>query len=247
MRRVIEVILCIFVGVFFFGIFAITFQVIGGDSANKAAIIGGVLSMLGGAIGAFGAYFIAKWQMNVLLERQYEKEKSKFTWEIKVNKKLEVIQLLYNKINEFELFKKEYTKYNAKVGFYLRSRRKDDIKINVNVLLQNVLEETKKCNKMMKDFNQTFRVLFTFKSFYSEDFNKIIQSLEDDLLDFYQNLAMYINFLNYPSEEYLVEELYHCWLRDHSKMDDEILIIESKLLAQLDYLMTEVSEMLPNE
>ncbi len=73
MRRVIEVILCIFAGVFLFGIIAVTFQVIGEDSPNKASIIGGILSMIGGAIGALGAYIVAAYQMNKQIE--YEKKK----------------------------------------------------------------------------------------------------------------------------------------------------------------------------
>lgn len=54
MIRALEVILCIFVSVFLIGIFAIGFQVIGDDSPNKATIVSGILSFLGGLVGALG-------------------------------------------------------------------------------------------------------------------------------------------------------------------------------------------------
>ncbi|MER2111177.1 MAG: hypothetical protein ABS960_00700 [Solibacillus isronensis] len=73
MKRVIEIILCIFIVIFLFGIIAMGFQVIGVDSTNKATIVGGLLSMIGGAIGALGAYFVASNQM----KKQFEHEKRK--------------------------------------------------------------------------------------------------------------------------------------------------------------------------
>ncbi|MFJ3386638.1 hypothetical protein [Lysinibacillus sp. NPDC086135] len=82
MKRFIEVILCIFVGVFLFGIIAIAFQVIGEDSPNKASIIGGILSMIGGALGALGAYIVATYQMN----KQFENHEKNRALELKVNK-----------------------------------------------------------------------------------------------------------------------------------------------------------------
>ena len=63
MRRVIETMLCIFVGIFLIGIIAMGLQVIGEDSPNKATIFGGLLSMIGGAAGAMGAYLVARHQI----------------------------------------------------------------------------------------------------------------------------------------------------------------------------------------
>jgi len=57
MKRVIEVILCIFVVGFLIGIFSISFQTIGQDSPNKAAIINGILSFFCGLVGAVGVIF----------------------------------------------------------------------------------------------------------------------------------------------------------------------------------------------
>ncbi|RDV26298.1 hypothetical protein [Lysinibacillus capsici] len=246
MKRVIEVILSIFVGVFLFGIFAITFQVIGGDSSNKAAIIGGILSMFGGLIGAFGAYFIAKWQMNVLLERQYEKEKSKFTWEIKVNKKLEVISILNNKINELDLFRKEFLSHNSTVRIYLRKMIKENPDIKAITLPQGYIEECEKFLDMITNFALTFQILFSYKSFYSKDFLNLLEKLDKDLLQSYKIIIKDISKNDWEIK-CSPEEFYDNWYEEDCKIEKEIHELDTKFLKLLDYLINEVSEMLPDE
>lgn len=109
MRRIIEAILCIFVGIFLFGIIAITFQVIGEDSSNKASIIGGILSMIGGAIGALGAYIVATYQMNKQFD--YEKKKEEKQRKEIIEQSLKKLELLNNEAIEFiDFFRKEYSK-----------------------------------------------------------------------------------------------------------------------------------------
>ncbi|MGE8036806.1 hypothetical protein [Lysinibacillus sp. NPDC093692] len=107
MKRVIEVILCIFAGVFLFGIIAIAFQVIGEDSPNKASIIGGILSMIGGALGALGAYIVATYQMNKQFE--YEKKKEETQRKAVIVQNLKKLELLNNEAIMFiDFFKREY-------------------------------------------------------------------------------------------------------------------------------------------
>ncbi len=101
-RKAMEIILCVFIIIFLSGIFAITFQVIGEDSTNKSTIIGGILSMLGGAIGAFGAYFVARMQMTKQLDLQYNKEREKMIVEIKINKFQELLLTYENSLQKLD-------------------------------------------------------------------------------------------------------------------------------------------------
>ncbi|OXS70217.1 hypothetical protein B1B04_18820 [Lysinibacillus sp. KCTC 33748] len=246
MKKVLEVILCFFVGVFLFGIFAITFQVIGGDSTNKAAIIGGVLSMLGGAIGAFGAYFIARWQMNVLLERQYEKEKNKLAWEIRVNKKLEVVQILNNKINDLDLFWKEYTSHSVDLGLFLERIIAEDPEIKEIELSRDNLNKGMKFIEKLTDFVFAFKIFFSYKSFYSEDFLSLLNEIEDDLIESYTIIIELIPH-DHLKIEYSTEEFFNNWFEEKAELDKEIHELNSKFNELLEHLISEISEMLPSE
>lgn len=246
MKRVIEVTLCIFIGVFLFGIFAITFQVIGGDSPNKAAIIGGILSMFGGTIGALGAYFIAKWQMNVVLERQYEKEKSKFTWEIKVNKKLEVVQILNNKINDLDSFRMEYINYITSLRYYLRKKIDEDPNIKEIKFLQDDSKKSLELIDMLTDLELKFKVLFSYKSFYSEDFLKKLYEFDDYLLEFYKIFMKNISVKNWKIES-STDEFFNNWLEEKDRISNLISDIDSKFYDLVDNLITEISGMLPED
>lgn len=66
-NKVSIVVLIATIIVFLIAIYASILQVFGIDNANKATIIGGILSMIGGALGALGAYLVAR--------NQIEKEK----------------------------------------------------------------------------------------------------------------------------------------------------------------------------
>jgi len=121
MKRVIEVILCIFAGVFLFGIIAIAFQVIGEDSPNKASIIGGILSMIGGALGALGAYIVATYQMNKQFE--YEKKKEHAHEITQIKKTLKKLLLLNDFARKFvNTFRVGFDKpFSEELSFKLKS------------------------------------------------------------------------------------------------------------------------------
>lgn len=125
MRKAIEVILCIFIGVFLFGILAITFQVIGEDSSNKASIIGGILSMIGGALGALGAYIVATYQMNK--QYDYDKKKEEKQRNEVIEQTLKKLELLNVEAIEFiDFYRSEYSKpFDETVIMRLKFSEKD--------------------------------------------------------------------------------------------------------------------------
>ncbi|WP_347722517.1 hypothetical protein [Lysinibacillus capsici] len=76
-KKSITIILLITIGLFLIVLYASIIQVFGIQSDDKATIIGGVLSMIGGALGALGAYVVATYQMNKQIEHEKQKEKNR--------------------------------------------------------------------------------------------------------------------------------------------------------------------------
>lgn len=197
MRRVIEVILCIFAGVFLFGIIAVTFQVIGEDSPNKASIIGGILSMIGGAIGALGAYIVAAYQMNKQIE--YEKKKEEKLRLTQIKKTLKKLQRLNEiAIHFLESFVKEFNKpFNEELSYKLKSSETaiSWISNSINDVNDELLNEG-----FMLDYitynqliNHTYNEIMVFNKLPEEQkahnfqgFIKEILSLAEDLNSFEQ-------------------------------------------------------------
>ncbi|MGE7951647.1 hypothetical protein [Lysinibacillus xylanilyticus] len=169
MRRTFEIILCIFAGVFLFGIIAIAFQVIGEDSPNKATIIGGILSMIGGAIGALSAYLIARMQLTKQLELQDEKERKRILLEIKMKKAEEVLEILHQtKRSLFELHGL-LTKFKLDVTTYFNNNSK--LEYNADELLNNSIVD--KLEESRDEFANTYEKTYKFKSYFIELINNI--------------------------------------------------------------------------
>lgn len=108
MKKILEIVLICFVIIFLFSLFTLMIQVVGNDSSNKATILSGLLSMIGGAAGAFSAYFIARWQMDKQLDLQYKKEKEKIIVELKINKTNEIINIYNDVLNEIASFEEKW-------------------------------------------------------------------------------------------------------------------------------------------
>lgn len=119
--------------IFVVTLYALTFQIIGVDTSNKATIFSGVMSMIGGFAGALGAYFVASNQMN----KQFEHEKLKGTKQkIETNiqnlKKLELLNI--ETIEFIDFFEEEYSKeFNMERIARLKYSEKD-----LNWIVNNV-------------------------------------------------------------------------------------------------------------
>ncbi|MEF7494523.1 hypothetical protein V4V34_08045 [Lysinibacillus sphaericus] len=210
MRRIIEAILCIFVGIFLFGIIAITFQVIGEDSPNKASIIGGILSMLGGAIGAFGAYFIARMQMTKQLDLQYKKEREKMIIEIKINKYQELL-ITYDNILQMLNLLQVVLIDNI---FHMRMPNITGDKVracenNIRVQLNEVKMNLPRINAYMSYFEED-----EIKNI--PDFIEVMHKLEDDIY------LLIIRACDDPHPENYTEEEFQ---RSNNNYKDEINVI----------------------
>ena len=67
-------ILLLFIAIFLGGLYSLISHLLIIDGTIVATIFGGVLSMFGGAFGAFGAYTVAKYQMDKEKEHYEERE-----------------------------------------------------------------------------------------------------------------------------------------------------------------------------
>ncbi|MET4560768.1 hypothetical protein ABIA69_001912 [Lysinibacillus parviboronicapiens] len=91
------------------------------ESGVWATIIGGVLSMFGGMVGAFGAYLVASHQMNKQIEHEKKKEeKLRLTQIKKTLKKLQRLNEIA--INFVKSFAHEFNKpFNEELSYKLKS------------------------------------------------------------------------------------------------------------------------------
>ncbi|MFJ8100406.1 hypothetical protein [Lysinibacillus sp. NPDC096212] len=203
MRRVIEVIFCIFAGVFLFGVIAIAFQVIGEDSPNKASIIGGILGMIGGAIGALGAYIVATYQMNKQFE--YEKKKEEALKITQIKKTLKKLQLLNEFAKRFvNSFEVEFNKpYSEELSYKLKSSETSIswISNSVNDVNDELLNEG-----FMLDY---IRFNHFINHIYNEiiSFNKLPEEQKPhNLAGFFNELSSLEESLN-SFDQYIKEQL----------------------------------------
>ncbi len=143
------------------------------EKPNRIAIISGLLSMIGGIAGAFGAYLIARMQMTKQLDLQYKKEEEKMIKEIKINNYLKVLEigdaLLQSLIKLNRLLVESTVEINRDNDSFIEQEK------IIRVQLQEVKEQTSK--------------LIIYKGFYEENqlfhfenITKDITSMEEQVL-----------------------------------------------------------------
>ncbi|PCD84789.1 hypothetical protein CNQ87_10635 [Lysinibacillus fusiformis] len=143
------------------------------EKPNRIAIISGLLSMVGGIAGAFGAYLIARMQMTKQLDLQYKKEEEKMIKEIKINNYLKVLEigdaLLQSLIKLNRLLVESTVEINRDNDSFIEQEK------IIRVQLQEVKEQTSK--------------LIIYKGFYEENqlfhfenITKDITSMEEQVL-----------------------------------------------------------------
>lgn len=213
------------------------------EKPNRIAIISGLLSMFGGIAGAFGAYFIAKWQLNVVLDRQYEKEKSKFAWEIKVNKKLEMVQILNNKINDLDGFRKKYLIYNTELNSYLTKRIEQESNIKEIKLLPAFPQKTLKSIDELSDLLFKFKVLFSYESFYSDDFFEKLSNLDKELFVFFKEIVEHLPNKNWEVVS-STNDLLTKWNNENKKIKEKFNKLDDTFYNLIEHLNNEISETL---
>ncbi|WHP42981.1 hypothetical protein QIX46_08200 [Lysinibacillus boronitolerans] len=178
MRRIIEAILCIFVGIFLLGIIAMVFQIIGEDSPNKATIIGGLLSMCGGAIGALAAYLIARMQLTKQLELQDNKDRKRIILEIRLRKGEECLSLINKMQADCNYFMGTWSNIIQDYNLFIERNglneldygtlRNDELIVRVETARDKFISSVRKISVYRPYFNEVIPVVEDlFQSFHS--------------------------------------------------------------------------------
>jgi hypothetical protein len=108
-------------------LWALTIQYIGVDSANKATIISGLLSMIGGMVGAFSAYLIARAQITKQLDLQDKKDRGRVLLEIRLRKAEEVLDILTRTKMTFFSLNGSWTSIHTDYNNYIKRHWTEDV------------------------------------------------------------------------------------------------------------------------
>jgi hypothetical protein len=220
------------------------------DKPNRVTIISGLLSMIGGMVGALGAFFIARMQMTKQIDIQFEKEHKKMIIEIKIIKIQEAIKIYNSLQDKFQLIVNLYNSFNKEVK---RNSMYEKNSIDLDDIYKNVYVKLKFQDKsldLIKEFSDSFHKLFLYKYYYSEDFNKRIKTFYAHNLELFQRKLdnhMTLDHFDedvYPNHICPITDFQEEWNKVVSNMDWEIEYIKSLLICQLELLEADLFEML---
>lgn len=208
------------------------------EKPNRIAIISGLLSMVGGIAGAFGAYFIAKWQMTNLLDLQFKREHEKMILEIKINKFQEIIYFLNHIKKEFNLFERTFHSHVAYTQHLLNESQDVEGFMKMYSLKQcDKVEES--LNKLSKDYVEIFK----YKVFLDSDIMSQTYIFRDGLELFTVPLSNYLYFL-FIEDGDSKEEVRTKWIKETEKMEWEVLAFEAKIKIQIVSLETQLNKLI---
>jgi hypothetical protein len=168
-------------------IWSLTIQSIGVNvnSTNKATIISGFLSMLGGMVGAFSAYLIARAQITTQLDLQDKKDRSRVLLETKLRKAEEVLEVLTRTKTAFFNLQGAWRSILIDYTNEIQNRLTEDIDYEElkNEGLLELLE------KHRDDFVFTYSGCYKYRPYFPE----LIDSIERDHNETFKTLTVDIN------------------------------------------------------
>lgn len=179
----LSTLLLITIVLFLIAIYALLIQVFGIQSGDKATIIGGLLSMIGGIVGALGAYFVASMQ----IEKQFAKQDKDRVIELKIlklnetlelaNEFLHILQvwrgLTYNVEIRVKQFKEKKLTHVNELNIF-NDNEQQDIKKNIQKLV--FAKDTLKKNKVFLSGITDLQEIFNLTSGVVESNKKLLNS-----------------------------------------------------------------------
>ncbi|KOS60891.1 hypothetical protein FJQ98_20525 [Lysinibacillus agricola] len=183
------------------------------EKPNRIAIISGLLSMVGGIAGAFGAYFVATYQMKKQIEHDKKKEERQKKENILHN--LVILKRLNDEAMEFVRFFAEQhsnPSYDSELRTNIRFREKDLFWIvnNVNSINYEILREgyitdylkfSREINNMYIDIEGLERIPDTYLARRVLGLRRIILERNENLILFDRYLKSHINIIQKQIEE----------------------------------------------
>ncbi|WP_163536263.1 hypothetical protein [Gracilibacillus sp. YIM 98692] len=195
-------------------IWALTIQYIGVDDPNKATIISGLLSMLGGMVGAFAAYLIARAQITEQLDLQDKKDRSRVLLEIRLRKAEEILDILTRTRMTFFSLHGTWTSVFMDYSNYIESHWTEDVKYE-DMKNEKLLEAL---DKQRDEFIKTYSECYKFKPYFPD----LITNIEKEHNDFLKDLTLGINAVVYrfSGVDYTYKTYKELWESIETKISD---------------------------
>lgn len=172
-----------------------------GMTGNQATMYAGFLGLVGGIVGAFSAYFIARMQMTKQLDLQFEKEKHKMVLELELenNKnKIMLISIMKQYIEKLEIFIPDFCNLFDEIkqlelevaelklelveakelDEFLISHGADRYSIESN---DEIIEKTKK--EIQKKENRLVKLKIDFKEYF-ENGKELIKNIQSKVTEY---------------------------------------------------------------
>ncbi|PID21903.1 hypothetical protein CSV61_06705 [Sporosarcina sp. P3] len=217
--------------IFAITIWALLIQFIGVDNANKAAISGGVLSMIGGMVGAFSAYFIAKMQLTKQLELQDIKDRNRILLEVRMHKAEELLDNLNRTKTAFYNLQGAWTSLLRDYLGFIKNRldAKTDYEVLKNEAILLGLEKNR--DKFIRTYNECYK--------YKPYFRELITGIENEHDERFKDLTIEINdvLLRFAGVDYeflTYKELYNSIEEKIEKVNADFLDIDNLIKNQIN-------------
>lgn len=162
-------------------------------TSEAATIFGGGMSLIGGAAGATGAYFIAKMQMTKQLELQYKKEEEKMIKEIKINNYLKVLEIGDTLLQSIGKLHRQFADSTVRIIW-----SDNNSFIENDQAIRSQLQEVKELSTKL----QIYKVFYEKNvSFHFRNLSNNINEMEMELLDTWLNIINEYKVKTVDSEE----------------------------------------------
>lgn len=228
MKKVFEVMLIIFTGLFLVGLFSLLFQIVGEDSPNKATIISGILSMIGGGIGALSAFLIAKMQLTKQLELQDKKNREMFLAEMKIKKAEEILNILFESRMAYFSLKGAWDSYVMDCNGV--SEENINKKFDKNELKNSELIDIFSMKR--DEFILTYSKIYSYRPFFTE----LIMDIIDDQEKYFKPLTSEANEITFISLGLGIGNQFDKYIDFRKKWIPRVLEIENKFDYVIDLI-----------
>jgi hypothetical protein len=217
-------------------IWALAIQSIDVDSSNKATIISGVLSMLGGMVGAFSAYLIAREQITKQLVLQDQKDRSRVLLEVRLRKAEEVLENLTKTKSGFFNLQGSWTTYLQDCISYMNANR--DKNIDYEDMKNDALIEV--VEKYRDEFVWTYIDCYKFKPYFPD----ILDKIKKDHDELFKGLTWDINQIvfRFTGVDYKFESYKKLWNSIEKKVTNVDANFEAILNKIDDHINTTEKE-----
>lgn len=184
-RRILTGIALILSCSFMLFLWALTIQYIGVDNANKATIISGLLSMIGGMIGAFSAYLIARAQITKQLDLQDQKDRGRILLGIRLSKAEDTLDIIARTRMSFFSLQGAWTTLLGDYINHIKNNWTENIDYEElkNEGLLDVL------SKFRDEFITTYSECYKYKPYFPE----LITNISRDHDELFKKLTLDIN------------------------------------------------------